>query len=68
MSNLKPCPFCFDSEVEVYKRKGGYERGDGYYVHCHDCGLEFPGDHTFRKKERAVEAWNTRANEDKRKE
>ena len=49
---LKPCPFCGG---EAISRGSDY---DGYWVTCRGC-MAFP----FKKntRERAIEAWNTRA-------
>lgn len=55
-NELKPCPFC-GSEVAVR-----YEPNcDLYYVHCYACGAETGDSGLYRKEDKAIEAWNTRA-------
>ena len=48
---LKPCPFCGGSNLEVV------DTPQGYFIDC-SCGC-FTGD--FETREAAIDAWNTRA-------
>lgn len=62
MSEIKllPCPFC-GGEAEVI---GNYIKGVPnnfqYFVRCKKCKARPQPFYTFKKKEKAVEAWNTR--------
>lgn len=50
MEELKPCPFCGSSRVEVV--------GHFPFVRCKECEAETDN---YDDKEAAAEAWNTRA-------
>jgi Lar family restriction alleviation protein len=52
---LKPCPFCGSSDIEIYEHP--YEcQPDLYSVDC-DCGA---GVELFKSRDLAIEAWNRR--------
>lgn len=57
---LKPCPFC-GGEAEVI---GHYIKGVAnnyqYFVRCKSCKARPRSCNTFKKKEKAIEYWNTR--------
>jgi Lar family restriction alleviation protein len=54
MSELKPCPFCGSESAEA-------ERAFGFYwIGCHNCGAKGGSD---LLKEKAIEAWNRRADD-----
>ncbi len=60
---LKPCPFCGDSDVEVYGKSGAF-------VGCNNCGAHgqsCDATHDLPTKiwgpKQAIAAWNTRASE-----
>ena len=52
MSELKPCPFC-GGEADTMHAAAGY-----VYAICEDCGARSS---SFGLENRAIEAWNTRA-------
>lgn len=66
---LKPCPFCGSSDVEVswYTRTSSPDPA-GYYVECVSCaasgqGFDIQGEMPDRieyTKAKAIAAWNTR--------
>ena len=67
MAELKPCPFCGGTNVEVLNALEEQPEmelvgmtKDNWNVLCHDC-CAFGG--TRRTAVEAVEAWNRRANE-----
>jgi len=66
MSELKPCPFCGGSDLEITPRKA-HDDNDREYakaVHCRDCMTVGPhevGIGWCETDEEAVEAWNRRA-------
>ena len=47
----KPCPFCGDESVDVYKST------NIWYVSCNKCGVRTEGD---TSKELAIATWNRR--------
>jgi len=55
MSELKPCPFCGSTCLEIYGNKC---QGKGrYWVACVICGAQL---YTTQTREAAVAAWNKR--------
>ncbi len=50
---LKPCPFCGNESVRVYKHVGM----DDWYVSCAGCGIRTEGN---TSKDIVVAAWNRR--------
>ena len=56
---LKPCPFCGGTRIEVYDYDYGITETIG--VRCKDCGAHI--ENMFESDEEAVEAWNRRAGE-----
>ncbi len=65
-TELKPCPFCGSSNIELYKYN--YWR-----IHCRDCGTEMsllhytPSGHEVRQEhleEAIVKVWNRRSGDD----
>lgn len=63
MAELKPCPFCGESEDCVHLQKIIYirEGHSRWEVMCENCGAEVS---EFVTPERAIEAWNRRADND----
>ena len=62
MSELKPCPFCGDTDDIVVERKDCYEcELDYYVVKCDGCGLQLGFGLEFESEEEAIAAWNRRA-------
>ena len=62
---LKPCPFCGDAWI--YISDGSYTSGYesfGYKVECR-CKGSFMAMSWKITKEKAIEAWNRRVNDDK---
>ena len=60
MAELKPCPFCgYEAEKPFYYDPfDGYQGNWGSYrVRCENCSAQI----TMRTKEKAIEAWNRRA-------
>jgi len=60
-NELKPCPFC-GSEAEI--REGVYQGEESSYVRCRECkatGRTFIISRKYASNERAIEAWNRRA-------
>ena len=58
MSELKPCPFCSGEVIVVKTAKCGR------YIACWDCGCrteEFETDYAGTARDKAVAAWNRRA-------
>ena len=60
MDKLKPCPFCGENGYGVHLQKIIYANEDfkRWEVMCEMCGAEIS---EFVTPERAVEAWNRRA-------
>ena len=54
MSELKPCPFCGESDQPSLTHEGDR----GWIVTCHDCGSEV--NQEWVKASDAIAAWNTR--------
>ena len=61
MSELKPCPFCNDTYIMVRVRKDGK-----YVVGCNtlNCVCLHSEGKLFNSAEKAMNAWNRRANDD----
>lgn len=57
---LKPCPFCGG---EAEKKKYFFQHKLVYVVMCGGCGSRSPM-FLEEAKERAIEAWNRRANDE----
>lgn len=62
MSGLKPCPFCGEHEMIRIQRTWNGTR-DVCSVHCLGCGTVTGISFTV---EQAVNAWNTRADDEER--
>ena len=67
MAELKPCPFCgWKARLKhgSYNLFGAYgtpnEDRKWYGVFCYECGVSQPK-RTYDTKEKAIEAWNKRA-------
>ncbi len=60
MSELKTCPFCGGTNVEVvtYTERPGSAYRPWIAVECGDCDIS---GETHKSEEEAAEAWNTRA-------
>lgn len=58
MAELKPCPFCGSENVFVGERPIGNYENIFYFVKCDDCYCQTS---SFRKADKAIEAWNRRA-------
>ena len=52
---LKPCPFCGSEELVTYY--------DGIFIECKTCNVTVIFHN--RTREKIIEAWNRRANNDK---
>ena len=57
MAELKPCPFCGDTQLTIIN-----VYGEDYYVHCDTCTTCGPSGET---EQEAIEAWNRRAEDGK---
>jgi len=65
MSELKPCPFCGGTDLEVWF--GGIFRPTTHVIHCNTCELETGiGTDQKQSKESLVAAWNRRVKEKKK--
>lgn len=65
MAELKPCPFCGEKAELASGRFDGKETS---YVRCKRCGSIgefFIVNPNYASAERAIEAWNRRAGEEK---
>ena len=64
MNDLKPCPFCNDTYIRVHFTKGG-----NYVVGCNtlNCVCLHSEGKLFSSVEKAVDAWNRRASDDRDK-
>jgi len=67
MTELKPCPFCLNTDIRIDKHTKTHNNsrlpfysptGEIWSMCCYNCGATFPNRYT---KELLVEAWNTRA-------
>lgn len=60
MSDLKPCPFCGNRNVnlQIVREKLDYSDIDGAYIECPICGIE---SRIFEDPDEAVEFWNRRS-------
>lgn len=57
MTELKPCPFCGGEDLDVHVGVSVGRRHECVTITCNDCvGSIYGG-----TEERAIEAWNTRA-------
>ena len=55
---LKPCPFCYEeNDLDVWERQGFFTKKP-WSVICNFCGAQGP---EAESEEKAVEAWNRRA-------
>ena len=64
MEKMKPCPFCGgDAELNIDSTPNS--NGDVYWVVCNnmDCPV-CPSTELYCSARAAINAWNTRANED----
>lgn len=59
-TQLKPCPFCGNPQVQLIEVKYFFSGGDGYYVACTSCNANQLPD----SKEHAVHNWNQREKPD----
>ena len=60
MDKLKPCPFCGSDNMGVYEHS--YPMEHYYFVFCNECKAESGN---FETKEKAILAWNRRAEDAK---
>lgn len=62
MSEIKllPCPFCGGEAELIGHYIKGVPNDFQYFVRCKKCKARPQQFYTFKKKEKAVEAWNTR--------
>ena len=65
MPDLKPCPFCGGTNVEVYHQYWRVINRYDYSVHCFDCHFGLANQNT---EEEAIEAWNRRTGEEDKHE
>ena len=61
MDELKPCPFC-GGEAFARPNLPTYGCDVMYYVFCENCNMRTP---LKRTTEKAIEAWNMRAEDGK---
>ena len=59
MEDLKPCPFCGSGEIKIRNIMNGWVCGCG----TTDCIGQNFHIRKYETKEKAIEAWNRRANE-----
>lgn len=59
---LKPCPFCGSTKIEVRNIKGGWSVGCA----TTDCLCQWWYMRQYNGKENAIEKWNRRTTNDKR--
>ena len=67
MTELKPCPFCggIPKKIDTFNVAAGHKLNFAY-VECSHCGASARPYHesiTKNFEERAIEAWNRRADE-----
>ena len=61
---LLPCPFCGSEHITLWE-----DIHDGScVVECRDCNVSTRRYYNVEQRERAVKAWNTRANTSERSE
>lgn len=60
MTELKPCPFCGGKNAWVAENRMD-DLFIGYNVHCNGCGVET---NYTKDKDKAIESWNRRAEND----
>ena len=58
MTELKPCPFCGSKHICIKKTNVGT------WLQCERCFVEI---NLYRTEEEAIDAWNRRAEDDKRR-
>ena len=63
MENLKPCPFC-GGKGKVMNRSGMYLSSFVFCVECGSQSREFKVSTSYSSDEKAIEAWNRRANDE----
>ncbi len=61
MDNLKACPFCGNTNIDLHLSFAKYLETTGkqswhWTIECHECGAFIKKD----KAEQAIEAWNRR--------
>lgn len=60
MSELKPCPFCGDTHIKIYRSRAGYQVGCNT-VNC----IAYHGPvRAYLTEKEAAEAWNRRASDE----
>ncbi|NLS27974.1 hypothetical protein S2M10_29760 [Sphingomonas sp. S2M10] len=73
MTALKPCPFCGgEGEIAFFTMMASPNLPAGYFIECATCACSGPRFHIESKmpdrieytQRKAIEAWNTRAEED----
>lgn len=57
---LKPCPFCGSHGDDICVDEFWERCAEPYFVTCYRCGANGP---YTNKKEKAIELWNKRVNE-----
>lgn len=64
VADYKPCPFCGQSDIEIYGNTDIYDTITKMFVKkvnigCPDCGVWY--DYLFDDELEAIEQWNRRA-------
>lgn len=65
MAELKPCPFCGGTDIEVNRIYDEADEVDKFYLSCNGCGIE-QSICIYKTTQEAIKAWNTRAKESER--
>ena len=60
MSDLKPCPFCGDTYINIRRKKEGYNVGCNT-VNCIACHVRT---RVYKTEQDAIEAWNRRVQDE----
>jgi len=60
MPDLKPCPLCGSTDVELEIATLTWDRGAEWRIRCNDCGIELGA---FPIKQTCIKRWNERQNE-----